>query len=137
MKDIHPIKSHDVPKSGSLTDMSYCLDCGAGYDSTSNCVPDGHRDRRIQDSIDRKKRHTVRLQWFDGREWVTVGNEWVTEKNAWDSLGLDCYGYRTIDHNDVVLTDKKDPPPVNDMDDPEVRRAATYLDRFREPESGW
>lgn len=27
--------------------------------------------------------------------------------------------------------------PINDMNDPETRRAADQLDRFREPEGGW
>lgn len=41
------MKTHDVPKSGTLTEMSYCLDCGAGYDDKGNCVPDGNREKRL------------------------------------------------------------------------------------------
>ncbi len=33
---------HNIPKAGSLAELSYCSDCGAGFDSTDPCPgPDG------------------------------------------------------------------------------------------------
>lgn len=47
----------------------------------------------------------ITLQYFNGKEWVTVG-EYLNEKIAWITLGGDDYNYRTIDANGNVLTDK-------------------------------
>lgn len=47
----------------------------------------------------------ITLQYFNGKEWVDVST-WSDEVWAWMSLGGDDHGYRTIDSNGKVLTDK-------------------------------
>ena len=47
----------------------------------------------------------IKLQYFDGSEWVGCG-EFVNENIAWISLGGDDANYRTVDANGNVLTDK-------------------------------
>lgn len=45
------------------------------------------------------------LQYWDGTKWLNTGT-WNNERMAWASLGGDDYGYRTIDEDGNVLTDK-------------------------------
>jgi len=42
---------HNIPKAGSLAELSYCRDCGAGFTSTEPCPgPDGVvRDGVVRD----------------------------------------------------------------------------------------
>lgn len=47
----------------------------------------------------------IRLEYFNGKEWVPVGY-WHNEATAWVSLGRDNLNYRTVDHAGKVLTDK-------------------------------
>lgn len=47
----------------------------------------------------------IELQYFNGKDWQTV-SEWANEMIAWSSLGGDNYGYRTVDADGNVLTDK-------------------------------
>ena len=47
----------------------------------------------------------VKLQFFNGSEWIDCG-EFNSEFIAWLSLGGDDADYRTIDHLGLVLTDK-------------------------------
>lgn len=52
-----------------------------------------------------KNTNMIRLEYFNGKEWVFV-QEWVNETLAWVSLGGDDFNYRTVDKNGNVLTDK-------------------------------
>jgi hypothetical protein len=54
-----------------------------------------------------KLNEMITLQYFDGNEWVNVGN-WHHEWMAWDSLGGDDFNYRTLDESGMVLTDRSD-----------------------------
>ena len=47
----------------------------------------------------------IKLQYFNGTEWITV-SAWGNEQIAWSTLGGDDYNYRTIDEDGKVLTDK-------------------------------
>lgn len=47
----------------------------------------------------------IKLQYFNGSEWIDCG-KFYNETSAWDSLGFDNEGYRTIDDEGNVLTDK-------------------------------
>jgi hypothetical protein len=47
----------------------------------------------------------IELQYFNGKEWVTV-EIFYNERIAWISLGGDDFNYRTVDENGKVLTDK-------------------------------
>jgi len=49
----------------------------------------------------------VKIEYFNGKEWVPVRGQFSEEKMAWISLGGDDYNYRTIDkETGKVLTDK-------------------------------
>jgi len=47
----------------------------------------------------------VTLQYFNGSEWIFIGN-FRNEQLAWISLGGDDFNYRTINESGQVLTDK-------------------------------
>jgi hypothetical protein len=51
----------------------------------------------------------ITLQYFNGTEWINCGKPWASEHLAWISLGGDDYGYRTVDENGTILTDKSKP----------------------------
>jgi expansin (peptidoglycan-binding protein) len=50
----------------------------------------------------------IYLQYFDGTDWIDCGT-FHHEDFAWISLGGDDSGYRTVDENGKVLTDKSNP----------------------------
>lgn len=39
----------------------------------------------------------VKLEYFNGKEWVDAGGPFGNEAIAWVSLGDDCMNYRTVD----------------------------------------
>lgn len=47
----------------------------------------------------------VKLEYFNGKEWVDAG-VFPNERIAWISLGGDDVNYRTVDEDGNVLTDK-------------------------------
>jgi len=47
----------------------------------------------------------IKLEYFNGKEWVLAGN-FPNEEFAWISLGGDCVNYRTVNALGEVLTDK-------------------------------
>lgn len=47
----------------------------------------------------------ITLEYFNGTEWVFAG-KYGNEHIAWSSLGSDYVGYRTVNENGKVLTDK-------------------------------
>lgn len=50
----------------------------------------------------------VQIQYWNGMEWVNVGNLWANERLAWISLDGDDINYRTIDvETEKTLTDKR------------------------------
>ena len=50
----------------------------------------------------------VRLEYWNGTEWVFAGGEFVNEFIAWISLGEDNINYRTVDvESGKVLTDRR------------------------------
>lgn len=44
----------------------------------------------------------VRLEYFNGKEWVLV-QEWQSAEAAWASLGDDTFNYRLVDGNGIIL----------------------------------
>lgn len=49
----------------------------------------------------------IQLQYWNGTEWIDVGEPWANETIAWMSLGGDDVNYRTIDtRTEKILTDK-------------------------------
>lgn len=52
----------------------------------------------------------IQLQYWNGTEWIDIGEPWIHEFIAWASLGGDDINYRTINtETGKVLTDKKCP----------------------------
>ena len=50
----------------------------------------------------------VQIQYWNGSEWINVGEPWAHEWIAWVSLGGDDVNYRTIEvDTGKVLTDKR------------------------------
>lgn len=47
----------------------------------------------------------VTLEYYNGKDWVFVG-KYHSETIAWITLGGDNHGYRTVDENGKVLTEK-------------------------------
>jgi len=39
----------------------------------------------------------VKLEYFNGEQWVDAGGPFGNEKIAWISLGADNFNYRTVD----------------------------------------
>jgi expansin (peptidoglycan-binding protein) len=58
----------------------------------------------------------ITLQYYNGKEWINVSN-WHREDFAWASLGGDCYGYRTVNQDGTVLTDKSQFPDTQTNQD--------------------
>ena len=51
----------------------------------------------------------IKLEYFNGNEWVSAGDTWHSEAMAWISLGGDDYNYRTVDNETgEVLNDKSE-----------------------------
>ena len=49
----------------------------------------------------------VKIEYFNGKEWVHAGGPFGNEMIAWISLCGDDYNYRTVDEDTgKVLTDK-------------------------------
>ena len=49
----------------------------------------------------------VMLQYWNGKEWIDIGEPWIHEFIAWASLAKDDTNYRTVDiETGIVLTDK-------------------------------
>jgi hypothetical protein len=49
----------------------------------------------------------IRLEYFNGKEWVKTNQHFYNESVAWISLGGDDRNYRTVDADTgEVLTDK-------------------------------
>ena len=49
----------------------------------------------------------IQLQYWNGTEWIDIGEPWNHEFLAWISLGDDNINYRTVDlETGKVLTDK-------------------------------
>ena len=49
----------------------------------------------------------IQLQYWNGTEWIDIGEPWHDEFIAWISLGGDDINYRTLDiKTGKVLTDK-------------------------------
>jgi len=49
----------------------------------------------------------VKIQYFNGQEWIDTGGKFGNEMIAWLSLGGDDLNYRTVDcSTGEVLTDK-------------------------------
>lgn len=44
----------------------------------------------------------VRLEYFNGKEWVFV-QEWQNAEIAWATLGGDTFNYRVVDEKGIVL----------------------------------
>lgn len=55
----------------------------------------------------------VKIEYFNGKEWVPAGGPFGNEAFAWVSLGGDDLNYRTVDENGKVLTDKSACNKVN------------------------
>lgn len=50
----------------------------------------------------------IRIEYFNGDDWVSTGQKFYNELMAWASLGGDDLNYRTVDDKTgEVLTDKQ------------------------------
>lgn len=59
-----------------------------------------------QHPISRRRETMVKLEYFNGKEWVFAGGPFYNETMAWVSLGGDDLNYRTVDDDGNVLTEK-------------------------------
>ena len=53
-----------------------------------------------------KEDKMVKVEYFNGKDWVYAGGPFINENMAWISLGGDDLNYRTVDSEGKVLTDK-------------------------------
>lgn len=63
-------------------------------------------NKLLKESETKKKQAMIRLEYYNGKEWILVG-EYQNELIAWVTLGGDNFNHRTVDENGIVLTDKR------------------------------